>query len=992
MGVVNMCANIAIRTLLIVLLVTCILPRVRGGVPTNELSIGFAPSAGLFADAATAWSFCPDTEVRPCSAAPDTGMQVCMSKEQLTSYIPTNIFESLYARFDLAVSIESEDDGSSQFVAQIIKILWQEVLGYSVRYIFNPNFGDQLPRCVAGLYDFHPEIWRSDWTNAQWNNAFFPQDTSSQTCQLDGITGVLTGNSWFADVFSVAQVAGTGGTVGTQPVALDFWRAYTSAEGVQGLPLFNATDAALDPSSWYVPPICASVSCGVAYIVSPYYEPTVPNQQVFNLGWRVALKYPPNYDTWMGLVTARTDTAQQVLLMDGSLDPSVLSGLFVGVTLPTVTSQCLASAGTQYPDGNGPYNCDFPSQTLFKVSRVDSDSDYNDARHLFSRFDISREAIKDMLGSYIRGTTLPDAACNWLHNNSAVWVTWLAQATPRNARAGDAIQPSFATQPIVISFVFAVLGSWTSVILLEQALYERNRKKSYHQSLLSSAVPFALCAIWAVVCMAHTQIDLSPLTTITYNPLGIFLMLPPILCLVLVGFWCSITQWQWCGRSATVVAALAPGSLSPADVEADVNFDTDMPSACHRLKQIVLDFARAYHMGSFLGGLALEGAFILAHVLSMASIYCDASVWYNTGVAWSILLCFCFTQTALHCFVYMTQWREFGAFLMAAGLIGTNQIFYGSLIWTYRPRDAGATSPPALMTSGTLTLLACIVAALVCFVLLGLQFLRMKVSHHHLDALLIANRKQKRELRVRLNLKDVDIQEMEQLEQLMQHIRPHEDVDGVMYMLTEWAMDRRTGRAYASNQGRNNMQTSVLRSTNSMASVDTNHRASIIIQLQSFEPMLELTKAFFGPANTSSPARNASLVEILKQKLCVELFKDHCVTNKSTENVAFYLSVEECRRQSESSAKRPLLVERIRREFIEDDGDRSVNLPSKIRAQLLQALHNESTWPTNLFDRAQKEILDMMLRDSFMRFKTTFEYKICCFVLATLELGHHAPI
>ena len=325
-----------------------------------------------------------------------------------------------------------------------------------MKHVANNGFGDGLQRCMDQKYDMHAEIWRSDYSDAAWQNALFPP-SGHGNCRLVGVNGIINYNSWFADTASIrARVAST--APGAQPMALDFWRAYTTDAAVAGLPRFdwNATKtlqmvdwvyAYIDTNVagtnhwmnrtsgevWFVPPICQdpSVTCGIAYAIAPFFNPGLPQQMVHNLGWKVVIQFWDTFGVFYSVAGARRDAGLQSLIMDGSLDPFVLArGEWTRVSLPPVSTECLVGDATMHINGVGSHSCDFPQQTLFKTSGINHDTDRSDAFSLFNRLSFSHESIANMLAEYAAGNSTMDVACEWVRGNSAVWSTcqWTTHA------------------------------------------------------------------------------------------------------------------------------------------------------------------------------------------------------------------------------------------------------------------------------------------------------------------------------------------------------------------------------------------------------------------------------------------------------------------------------------------------------------------------------------------------------------------------------------
>ena len=131
------------------------------------------------------------------------------------------------------------------------------------------------------------------------------------SCEHGGSTGVDGRNVWFVDTKSVEQ----GALQTPQPLALGFWMAYATPQGVANLPRLNLAAALADTvNMWFIPPLCKEPGavCGVAYGFSPYWEPGVAAQQIVNLRWLVALMFPAVDHDWFGLMNARMNETMPI--------------------------------------------------------------------------------------------------------------------------------------------------------------------------------------------------------------------------------------------------------------------------------------------------------------------------------------------------------------------------------------------------------------------------------------------------------------------------------------------------------------------------------------------------------------------------------------------------------------------------------------------------------------------------------------------------------
>ena len=407
--------------------------------PTLSPSVGKDPSTSLFPQSLAATTFCPAEETVPCVPVVQTASCLDAQALKLAFSRSPSTFESLVARQDVTLVIESQAEPSSLLLSEIMRILLTEVQGYSMRIVQNAEFHNQLPRCVDGKYDMHPQIWRTDWTDEEWLSTFSGDATS--VCELIGASGLIGRNAWYADTASIQTQA-------MDKSPLDFWKAYRSVEGVVGLPPFTlnlttSTEAPWVGGLFFVPPQCnyTGAQCGVAYCRNSAWEPGVAQQQVVNLALKIVLFFPPNPEvTFFQLVEDRLQQGKQVFALYYAPDPFSASPRLTRVALPDPSEDCYKAVegdATQVQEaavelGQGNVRCDFRSQNLQKIARISTDSDYIDAHLLFTRLLIDHETILSLLSLMFSGESMPDVACTWLQQNTQTWTSWIpSQPTPR---------------------------------------------------------------------------------------------------------------------------------------------------------------------------------------------------------------------------------------------------------------------------------------------------------------------------------------------------------------------------------------------------------------------------------------------------------------------------------------------------------------------------------------------------------------------------------
>lgn len=248
--------------LLLALLATSWLPSAHAApYSTISASFGVPASEALFPEAVNPGVTVACETMDPDSCAPTIPPALCLSRAAIASTLSASTFASLYPRFDVRLVIESQElETSSLVLTEALRIILSEVAGYATKIVVNQVYHTQLPRCDQRAFHFHPQIWRTDWSDADWSQTF----TQSSACELVGPSGITGQDGWFADTHTVRLMA----ALTPVPTALGFWLSYTSILGVSGLPRLNLTEAEADTENlWFIPDQCRNATqvCGVAY-------------------------------------------------------------------------------------------------------------------------------------------------------------------------------------------------------------------------------------------------------------------------------------------------------------------------------------------------------------------------------------------------------------------------------------------------------------------------------------------------------------------------------------------------------------------------------------------------------------------------------------------------------------------------------------------------------------------------------------------------------
>jgi len=155
-----------------------------------------------------------------------------------------------------------------------------------------------------------------------------------------------------------------------------------------------------------------------------------------------------------------------------------------------------------------------------------------------------------------------------------------------------------------------------------------------------------------------------------------------------------------------------------------------------------------------------------------------------------------------------------------------------------------------------------------------------------------------------------------------------------------------------------------------IGTVRTNH-ASVVMELSfaSFTSFLRYTPNLGVDVKRAFNNNSIAMVYLLQNPVIHGAFTEFCFTEHSTENIDFFEAAKAFRLSAlRQKALITLDARSIYSKFISSDAEHQVNLFSTTRERISSALeHNIINKLT--FEEAEEEVLHLMDRDSFTRFK-----------------------
>ena len=329
--------------------------------------------------------------------------------------------------------------------------------------------------------------------------------------------------------------------------------------------------------------------------------------------------------------------------------------------------------------------------------------------------------------------------------------------------AGDELQVSETPSLAILSFVFAVLGSWTTLILLEQALFDKKRNAPLRDWLLSvfvSAASFSLCACWSTVYIALNQLQISQgdisLQFHIYLPSAIA-SIAGIALLSFISFALMVRSFPPLRRmSMSFEMDVQSGKDSQTleqDAKISIPFDTigsfssntnnTVPKLSKKkskeddssIVDLIKDILQSFTLVSFGSGVLCFSGMVLGEALLFYSLATAATTKWNALLAVATCTSYIPFALAFQCFFHLVKYRVVGALVMAAAIVSGNQLCYLSATYYYNPDalDNNLITTDIYLLPSTFLTIAAVIGAVTAFLLQGLQFTKMKLSRNSLD-------------------------------------------------------------------------------------------------------------------------------------------------------------------------------------------------------------------------------------------------------------------
>ncbi|ETM31624.1 hypothetical protein L914_20847 [Phytophthora nicotianae] len=157
-------------------------------------------------------------------------------------------------------------------------------------------------------------------------------------------------------------------------------------------------------------------------------------------------------------------------------------------------------------------------------------------------------------------------------------------------------------------------------------------------------------------------------------------------------------------------------------------------------------------------------------------------------------------------------------------------------------------------------------------------------------------------------------------------------------------------------------------------------RSSAVLLTCSFSKVLELFEEYpaaGAAANIAWFGERCDFASVLRHGVLTQRFQTFLESEHSDENYLFFLEIEKFRVIGDESERR-VASNHIREWYIQSDAPKEVNLPAIIRDGILEKMDKLSPTgivETTFFDEACDEIMRLMVKDSFPRFKKSLHFQ-----------------
>ena len=302
--------------------------------------------------------------------------------------------------------------------------------------------------------------------------------------------------------------------------------------------------------------------------------------------------------------------------------------------------------------------------------------------------------------------------------------------------AGDVLHRQQNSGLAILGVVISVLGAWVAQIIVEQSIFVKRKGGWYRSWLLVVALALGAVSIWCAILMSASALTTSkpgiggPLDISFAFDVALLTWLPSILLT-----WCGLMVLMGDVESTAVQAGSRASQAQQILRE---------QKEAKKKKAALSNRAHFHHLLAAISWRAVVGGMLVAAAIAVTR----ASMWYlwvqdasfqSAGWSWAVTTVFNVLAVPLAMLMYFhaLRWRVAAVFLFAACVILDYQVQLQGLTFYYAPGHQYLTSTllTANVDAAIVNLIAGIIAAFICFIFIGLQFSRMRLSRNGLSVL-----------------------------------------------------------------------------------------------------------------------------------------------------------------------------------------------------------------------------------------------------------------
>ncbi len=455
---------------------------------------------------------------------------------------------------------------------------------------------------------------------------------------------------------------------------------------------------------------------------------------------------------------------------------------------------------------------------------------------------------------------------------------------------GDKIGNSPDASVGVLAYGVAVLGSWTSLILTEQVIYHHLSGDGSTWMWIALSASSLGVAMWSSIVIGAASIDVGGLSILYFVFASVFSVLVSAsacgLAMTLIVFKAKVMDRKLLNADQNAYKQLLLDTAVGAPIKPDAHLSLAAQSPSERVVAALKLFDLYLCIGGMLLMTGLGGVHFI--ILNGMVLACDSK--YNVAIN-IVALAFGVVFLTVAIFLYYafrtSQWRFVSAFIMALGIVSFHFIAASGVDYRYTGADLPTSDD--YMNSASMQLMGSIATALMCFLFVGLNVIRLKLSRDQLDADVQDRDFQIRELEERVRTYEAHLSDLQRKIALTALARPLIRPNHfLLHAIAADAERQRTANAEAQAAGSGGGSGA---DDSQLVRMDSKRDDAKKSSAAGAGPSSPLSSSGIG-ATSFSVGASLSLHEILSNPVCVELLKDKMQANMNVENLAFLLDVE----------------------------------------------------------------------------------------------------